>query len=43
MGWTLFMLAVCGLYDLYAVQLAVRNGRHPAPVVYGFYCPQQRY
>lgn len=39
MGWTIFLLAVSGLYDLYAVQLALRNGRHPAPIVYGFYVP----
>ena len=39
MGWTIFMVAVCILYDAYALQLAVRNGRHLARVVYGFYVP----
>ena len=39
MGWTIFLLVVSGLYDVYALQLARRNGRHPVSVVYGFYVP----
>ena len=39
MALTLVYLAMCGLYDFYVVQLALRSGKHPVPVVYAFYVP----